>query len=325
VIAATKEAEISGFDSVWVAEDYWTKRDGISVLSCLALSTNRIRVGTGVINPYIRHPILTAMTLNSLSELAQGRLILGIGSGMPWKPLIAAQMSQQTPLRAMREAVETIRDLMSGKEITWGEEVVSLTVSRKCFSGSIAPETQGVPIYMGASGPRMTELVGEIGDGLILGTGTSQSEIPSRLKLVAKGAEKSGRDHDSIDVAAIIVTSASADGKIDDNTLGYAAKHVAALEESDIQRLGFDPDRVSRVKEEYQQNNCQSAYRMLSPDIIAAFTAAGTPADCLRIIEGYAKKGVKLPILMPFGGDISSVIEVGVEYLKGGENNRRPS
>ena len=314
ILAATQAAEALGYESVWLAEDLWTGRDVISILSCLALSTERIGLGTCLIGAYTRHPVLIAMTLNTLSELAAGRLVLGIGAGMLWRPLVEAAIAQWPPLRAMRETVGVVRSLLSGEEVTWGEETVSLTVSHKCFSGALAPETRGVPIYMGAVGPRMTALVGEIGDGLLFGLGTRRDEIPLRLERLAVGAKRAHRDPNSIDIAKLILVSASDSGKIHDNALGYAARCVAGLDESEVQRLGFDPERVRRVRGEVDQDNCQAAYRLLLPEMISTFIAAGTPSECLRIIEEFVQPGVDLPILMAFGGDVNAVIEIGAEY-----------
>ena len=316
VIAAAQAAEAVGFDSVWIAEDLWTGRDAVSVISCLALETRRIRLCTGLLNPYVRHPVLIAMTVNALSELARGRLTVGIGAGMPWKPVLGDAISRWPPLRAVRETVILLRSLFSGEETTCGEETLSLTVNRPCFSAPIPPLAEQVPVYIGATGPRMTELAGEIADGLLLGTGTRRDEILPRLQRLAAGAARSGRSAQSIDVAAILVTSASRDGAIHPNTLGYAVKSVAALAEDDALRLGLDPERVRRVKAEYALGNCESAGRLLSPEMVSTFVAAGRPASCLTVIEGFVQAGVTLPILMPFGGDWRGVIELGTEYAK---------
>ena len=137
VVAAAQKAEEYSFESIWIAEDLWTGRDAVSVLSCLALATTRIHVGTAVVNPYTRHPVLTAMTANTLLELAGGRLRLGIGSGLPWKGLVEQQMAAKPPLHAMREAVDTMRTLLSGGCVSFGGETVSFRVNRKCFRDAL--------------------------------------------------------------------------------------------------------------------------------------------------------------------------------------------
>jgi 5,10-methylenetetrahydromethanopterin reductase len=139
VIAAAKKAEVYGFESIWIAEDLWTGRDAVTPVACLASATDRIQIGTAVVNPYTRHPVLTAMTVNTLRELAGGRLRLGIGSGLPWKSLVEEQMAAKPPLRAMREAVDTMRALLSGGCARCGQETVSFRVHRKCFAGALEP------------------------------------------------------------------------------------------------------------------------------------------------------------------------------------------
>jgi 5,10-methylenetetrahydromethanopterin reductase len=216
----------------------------------------------------------------------------------------------------MRETVEIIRALLAGREASWQEETLNLAVHRKCFIGAIPPTTAGIAVYMGASGPRMCQLVGEIGDGLLLGTGTGPDEIPPLLEHLATGASRAHRDANLVDVAAIVVASVSEDGSIDENTLCYAAKQVATLDEVNVQRLRFDPEQVARIRVEYQQGNCRSASSMLSREMVSTFTAAGTPEDCLLSVERFARAGVDLPILLPFGGDVNAVIAAGSEYLR---------
>ena len=66
VISASGHAEKLGFESVWMAQDLWTRRDGLTFLSCLALTTKRLHVGSSLLNPYLHHPMQIAMILNTL-------------------------------------------------------------------------------------------------------------------------------------------------------------------------------------------------------------------------------------------------------------------
>jgi 5,10-methylenetetrahydromethanopterin reductase len=316
ILAAAQLAERQGFESVWISEDIWTGKDAISILTSLALSTERVKLGTAVINIYTRHPILTAQTFNALSELAPGRFILGIGAGTTWKPFLADLGDRLHPLRDMRRAVETIRNLMSGKETRWGEGTVNLTVSRQCFGGAVSPHQQGLPIYMGAVGPRMTELAGEIADGLMLELAVWQEDVPLRLQQAALGAVHGGKDVRSLDIVGLVLISANEYGKIHPNALGYAIKTVAMLTDEAVQHYGFDPQLVRRIREAYFQGDCNLAGRLITSEMVSSFIAAGTQENCLRFIEGIVGAGVKLPVLLPFGGDIHPVIEVGAEFLR---------
>src|ERR1051326_8595455 len=81
VIAAAERAEELGFESFWLAQDLWTRRDGLTILSCVAAATQRMHVGSSLLNPYLHHPLQMAMILNTLGDLAPDRVRLGIGSG----------------------------------------------------------------------------------------------------------------------------------------------------------------------------------------------------------------------------------------------------
>jgi 5,10-methylenetetrahydromethanopterin reductase len=313
-IAIAQRAEAAGFESVWVAEDCWTGRDGISVLSCLALSTRSIRVGSSIVNPYTRHPVLTAMTFHTLSEIAKDRLRIGIASGLPWKPLVEAQMAAWPPLRAMRESVEMIRTLLSGGTLHFGEERIALGVQRKCFSAPLEPNIGRMPIYMGASGPMMTQLAGEIADGLLLGTGTRRDEVRARRSDLEKGATRAGRNVGSIDLGLLVVTHCSHDGSIHPNTLGYVVKSLVQQKPEVSAELGFDLERVERIRASYAGDDCESATALLTRSMIDEFVVAGTIDDCLRTLAHFSKAGVTLPLLLPFGGSTDGIIELGKAY-----------
>ena len=105
----------------------------LAYLTSVAMHTERIALGTAVINIYTRHPVLIAQTLNTISELAPGRLRLGIGAGMTWRSLLEAQGFDLHPLRDMKNAVITIRGLLQGDRIPWEGGTLGLEVARKCF------------------------------------------------------------------------------------------------------------------------------------------------------------------------------------------------
>lgn len=311
VLAAARQAEDTGLDSLWFAEDCWTGRDALSVLSCAAISTSKIALGSAVLNPYTRHPVLTAMTFNTLREVASGRLRLGIASGLPWKPLVETAVRENPPLRALREAVATCRTLLSGGELRFGEERVSLHVERPCFEGSLTPDDTPVPVYMGASGPKMTELAGEIADGLLLGTGTGPAEARIRLEDFNRGAEKAGRTREDLDCGVLVVADCSEDGSIHPNVLSYVVRSLIRQSPEALDKLGFDRELVARIQ---TASGCDQARSLLTRDMIRQFVIAGTVHDCVETLHSYREAGVKLPILLPFGGRIDSLIRLGRIY-----------
>ena len=82
MVSLARRAEAAGFESAWVAETRLT-RDAITPVAALALATERMRVGTGIVNVYTRNPVLLALTFATLDELAPGRIVMGLGAGSP--------------------------------------------------------------------------------------------------------------------------------------------------------------------------------------------------------------------------------------------------
>lgn len=317
IVAAAQEAESLGFDSIWVAEDFWTGREAISILTALAMSTQQIKLGTCVINILNRHPTIIAMTYNTLSDLAPDRLIIGLGAGgRTLRALAGDEARAQSPLRQMRQVTADIRSLTTGGEATYGDEKVWLGRADSCWSiGSIPPVTTGFPIYFGATGPRMTELTGEIADGLLFEIHTRPDQVPARIAQVATGARRAGRDPGEIDIAAAIVASVSDGGEVDEATRCWAAGFVARLSEEECQSLGFDPERSAEIRRIFQSGQRGQAAELLSRDMITSFAIAGTPANVLSGIQEYVDAGVQLPILVPFERNIDQLLQVGAKYI----------
>ena len=158
-------AEAHGFEAVWQAESRLV-RDAIVPMAAFAATTKRIKIGSGVINNWTRNAALTAATFLTLDDLAPDRIILGIGAW--WDPLAKnVGIDRHKPLLAMREHVTVVRDLLAMKNVTFHGEFVNVTgIELDIVHGRREP--RNVPIYIGATGPKMLALTGEIADGALL-------------------------------------------------------------------------------------------------------------------------------------------------------------
>jgi alkanesulfonate monooxygenase SsuD/methylene tetrahydromethanopterin reductase-like flavin-dependent oxidoreductase (luciferase family) len=322
MVGAAQWAESHGFDSVWAAEDSWTGRDAVTTLACMAYNTSRIRVGTCLIGVGTRNPALTAMTLNSLWEVAEGRLVLGLGLALGWHTpdeseagAAEGSRSPQAPLRRMRHAVEWIRALTEGREVPWGDGRRGMMIPRPWFAGARAPTNAGIPIYLGAVRPRMTRLAGELGDGLLLEMEALRDTIPGRIAVFKEGAVAAGRDAQRLEIVKLILASVSGEGEpVHPNALGWATKSVALLDEPSVRRLGWDLERVNRIRDAWAKRNWEFGKRLMTPEMVRAFIAAGPPDQIVDIIQETVRQGVTLPVLIPYGGDLQPVLDVGARY-----------
>ena len=181
VAELVKRAENKGFSTAWFAEDYFL-RDAITAMSFTAALTKRIKLGTGIINPYTRHPILIAETIATLSEAAGGRIFLSLGTGVG--PLIEQMgIKFRKPLTTIREAVEIIRNALTGNPVTFEGEVFNIRDVRLGYNpylsqlGEFKLKRGNIPIYIAAIGPKMLQLAGKIGDGVLLTAGCSPNYV----------------------------------------------------------------------------------------------------------------------------------------------------
>src|SRR5215471_7592034 len=146
-IELARAADAAGFASVWFAENPF-HRGVLPAVSACVVSTERVRIGVGVVNPYNRHPTLIAMEFAALDELAAGRALLGIGSGT------GAQIERMgfpyRPLAAMTDTVHIVRGMLRGETVTYRGRVFS---ADQVALGFAAPRPN-MPIYMAAMGDR---------------------------------------------------------------------------------------------------------------------------------------------------------------------------
>jgi len=154
------QCEELGFDSYWVADQRWMRDVWVS-LSAAALATSRIRLGTRVTDPYVRHPALTAVAIASLDELSGGRAVLGIGAGGSGFREMGIERTR--PVTAMREAIELIRRLLAGQEVDYPGELIRFRRGALEF-----PTRRDIPVVVVARGPKLLELGGRVAEGVMI-------------------------------------------------------------------------------------------------------------------------------------------------------------
>ncbi|MGH3032750.1 MAG: LLM class flavin-dependent oxidoreductase, partial [Gaiellaceae bacterium] len=186
LVAIAREAERLGYRTVWVNDDRLQK-DVFTVLAAVGLATDRIGLGPGVTNPYSRHPALIATAIATLDELSDGRAVLGLGAGGTNHRMLG--IAREAPAAALREAIDLIRRLLAGGEVTLTGRVVRAQEAKLDFK----PLRADVPIAIGARGPRMLELAGEVADQVIVGNVATGEGWSYALERVDAGAERAGR------------------------------------------------------------------------------------------------------------------------------------
>jgi 5,10-methylenetetrahydromethanopterin reductase len=314
-IEYVRHAEERGFDAVWQAESRLAREATVPMAAFLA-HTERIKVGSGVVNNWTRNPALLASTFSTLDDLAPGRVILGIGAW--WDPLASqVGINRIRPLRAMRETVESVRALLANEEVTYQGEFVKFN---KVVLDYVHQErrAKNVPIYIGATGMKMMELTGEIADGVLLNYLVSPTYNIRAMDALERGAAKAGRSIDDVDRPQLVVTSVS-------------ENREAALDGARMlvtQYLGQQPHimRASGVPEALldeigavlswpaTHQQVVEASKLVPDDIVQLITAAGTPDECKAKVAEYVAAGCTSPILYPLGPDVRFTIDTFTDW-----------
>ena len=218
------------------------------------------------------------------------------------------------PLRAMREHVEVLRQLFTMQAVTYKGDFVNLDrVSLDVVWGDTSP--RDIPIYIGATGDRMLELAGEICDGVVINYGVSVDYVRRAIGLIEKGAQKTGKTLDDLDLPELIVCALS-----DENP--HQAMHegkkllayYVATEPHIMKASGAPEEMVEEVKSHMAWPATEEDYERASAAVpeeaVRNIMAVGSAEDCRRKVREYVDAGVSCPILYPLLGNIKEVIDV---------------
>ena len=305
-------AEQQGFESVWVCETRLV-RDAVTPLAAFATKTNRIKLATGVVNNWTRTSALMAMTLATLQELSGGRMMLGIGSY--WDPLAFNQgIQRRKTLSAMREYVTVVRRLLNLETVTFEGEVVKVRDLRLDLGHEVPRSLKEVPIYIGATGPRMMELAGEIADGVFHNFFTSVGYLRQSLRRVEAGAERVGRRIQEIDMPQMVAVAMSHDAESARNTARYAVAMYMGQQPHIAKASGVDEVVIQKIHDTMggwppREGGIESAMSLVGDDIIDLLCAAGTPEMCRQTVQKYLDNGASYPVLCPLTPNIREIID----------------
>ena len=309
-IEYTQYAESSGFEAVWQADSRLV-RDAVVPMAAFAAKTEKIKIGSGVVDCWTRNPARLASTFSTLDDLAPGRIILGIGAW--WDPLASkVGIERKRPLKVMREVVTTVRALLADETVSFSGDFVQLDgVELDYVYQERRPKE--VPIYIGATGMKMMELSGEIADGVVLNYLVSPEYNKRAMEHLEIGASKAGRSIDEIDRPQLVVCSLAEDRK---EALDGARLMVT-------QYLGQQPHimKASGVPEELldeigqvltwpaTHEQVEAASKLVPDEVVQMICAAGTPDEVREKVAQYMKDGCTCPILYPLGPDVRLMID----------------
>lgn len=302
-------AEEKGFEAVWQAESRLV-RDAIVPMAAFAAVTERIQVGSGVINNWTRNIGLLAATFLTLDDLAPNRIICGIGAW--WDPLARnVGIDRRKPLLAMRETIELMRRLLAMENVTFHGEFHHVDgIALDVVHGRREP--RHVPILIGATGPQMMELTGEIADGVVLNYCVPPEYNIQAMEQLEKGAAKVGRSLDAVDRPQLIVCSVHEDRRVALDGARELLTQYLAQQPHIAKASGVKPETVAQIQSilgwPATKEQVRQAMHLVPDELVQHITASGTPAEVKAKVREYMHYGATCPILYPLG-DVKMMID----------------
>ena len=235
-----RAADHAGFDSVWLTEDPdgW---DAFAVLGAVSRQTERIRLGTGVTNPFLRHPNLIAASVATLDKLSGGRAFLGLGRGQPEWYRRALGMDVGSPLAALESAIDLLRQWWRPPHTARGREPYPVDGWERTLVPLGLP-----PIYLAATGERALSLAGRLADGVRFNELASPDYLRGAIATVRGAAAAAGRDPATLSffVHPSLVITDDPERELERKKTTVAFIHALPGMDRQLQTPGIDVDRI---------------------------------------------------------------------------------
>jgi 5,10-methylenetetrahydromethanopterin reductase len=280
IVRQVQLAERLGFATAWITDSHLVCRELWVTLAACALGTSRIRLGPGVTVPHTRHVSVTASAIATLHDLAEGRLVLGLGTGGSSAETMGMSVQRAARVATLETMTSAIRRLVA-RETTRFESGVE---------GRLAwlERPLSIPLYVAGSGPRMLRAAGRLGDGAIMYVGTAPEILRAGLAHLADGAHERGRRLADLDVALWTPTAVGRDRQqARDHVRGRVAS--AMRHPLPVELSADDHAAVRRLREaydSYQHATAASRHRELVPDrFVDLMALAGTPAEVVEQVR----------------------------------------
>ena len=306
-----RRAEDLGLESVWIHDSYF-ERDPITYLTAIGQVTRRIGLGAGALNPYTRHPVVVAMTMSALDDLAPRRCTLALGSGLPLRLSQMAIPYDDTVAR-VSEAIDQIRKLWRGEPLKLNDKVPPLQ--------PMFQPPHRIPIYIAAYRTPFLDLCGEKADGYL---GRPAESLPAYQKMHARvldSASAHGRAAGDIDFRGYLLCLFDRSRREAVNRAKrepFVIYMISVLSDISMKRAGFDPQLRARIATAWRAEDYHRAGELIPDELLDAFILCGTVDEvAARAAAYHDEAGIDVPLLQPVlqeEAQINAVLDAAVTY-----------
>lgn len=313
VVNFCKLAESKDIDFAWITNHY-NNRHCYPTLAAIAMNTTSLKMGPGIMNAFTDTPAAMASFFCTLNEISDGRAVLGIGPGdLSTLPKIAIQ--GEKPVARLEEAVAVIRQLCTGETVNKMPNRQFFNYDGAKLTGVNLPDKKkGVPIYIGAQGPKVLDLAGRVGDGALINA-SNPKDFQVAIPIIKAAAEKVGKK--GFDIGAYTAMSIDKNKNKARNAAKIVAAFIAAGSPPELlTRHGLNLDTVAKIKVALGKFDFKTVGELVSDKEIDAFTIAGTPEEVKMKCDELMKAGVTQIIFgSPIGPDVTNSIRLLGKYV----------
>lgn len=288
-----RRAEDLGFDGVWVADHYF-HRDASGALALMAAATGRVRLGTAVVSPLLRHPALLASMAASLAEISDDRFVLGLGAG-GYEFASELGITTRRPLGLVAEAVRIVRELHAGRSDVDGEAFGT--------HGSLRFTPRPTPVYLAARGPKMLRLAGDIADGVIT-HGLSARHVEYVIEHLSPTG--TGRPRPALVLMLDVQIDPDRRRALDGLRPRCLTMAGGSYADELVEVYGLRPDDVARLRAALRSGDRTGAVGLVTDDMVDAFGIAGPAPYLADRLDALAESGVDEVVLSVDGGDLAT-------------------
>jgi len=274
----------TNLDTIWIPETWGM--ENFSMLSAVSNKTTTQKIGSSIINIYSRSPAVIAMGAATADTLSDGRLILGLGaSSLPVVETFHGYKFEM-PIQRMKEYVEIIRLILSGKQVNYVGKIFNL----KNFTLLIKPKRESIPIYLAAVNQRMVDLTWSIGDGVIFYLRPLNEMKETITKMQSKK---------KIDATCQIITCVAEDSDVAidraKKTLAFYVS-VGKIYREFLAKNGFK-NETSNIFDEFTKSGFKSNHELVSDSMLQSLCIAGNSNECKEQLDNFYETGIDLPII----------------------------
>jgi 1,4-dihydroxy-2-naphthoate octaprenyltransferase len=302
VLDWSRRARDAGLDSLWIHDSYF-ERDAVTFATTVAAGLaadggdDAFRVSLGALNPYTRHPVVLAMTGSALDEVLPGRIVMGLGTGLPLRlKQMGIPYDQATAVEHVSTAIDQVRALWAGERIP--SATPGLPPIQPMF-----PPPHRIPIAIAAYRKEFVELAGRKADGYLARPAESIPSLRGILERLRAAATEAGRDPESIETAGYLLSLVDRTRR---EALNRAKREpfviymMSVLSDVSLKRAGFDRELRDRIAAAWRAEDFTTAGNLIPDELLDAFMLCGTREDVAeKAMAFHAGTGLGLPLLQP--------------------------